>query len=211
MFELHELLCSVAKADQNPNPTPKGTPISIYGGVTYLMPSEEAKRVLGLPQVYSPKTPLGAPGFPHRSLFINTFSSKLEPNFDKLYLVTDSKDQVVAVEFATEISSKVKGYSMTSKKEWITWDFVNFRLKAVSTVSIHHRVHVSDGRSNDSSRYRSSRSGNELVEIESLFIDSKTETKQASRLLMPMPLAELCCFYIENVSASRNAFPKQSQ
>src|SRR5207244_845183 len=75
-----------------------GAGTKIYNGVTYLMDSEQAATSLGLPHSVPSRVPLATPGFPKNSLYYIGYDGAFEGRFNRLYLVTDAANQVVAIQ-----------------------------------------------------------------------------------------------------------------
>jgi hypothetical protein len=201
MTELYDVLAPFAKAVPNTAPAPD---LHIYGAVTYLMPLESAMKTLGVADQTRSKKMVACPGFPYRSLFAYSFNGNFAGGFNLLYIVTDKVDQVVAVEFSTTSPEKNHMMPRYRKKEWTTYDFINTRLKAVSTAEVLHQTKFQ---------------GPDLLCVDSVFMapdvsnrvlkvqNNRTQYGLAlkpeigTRLYLPRPLAELILHYIECVKA----------
>jgi len=98
--------------------------ISIWGKVTYLMPLQEAKKLLGLRR--SQKDSIDCAVFPPRSFFSHAFKGNFEDGFDQLYVITDFKDQVVGLQFQSNTSRPDRWfqYSNVYSTEWSLYNFV---------------------------------------------------------------------------------------
>jgi hypothetical protein len=108
----------------------KGTNITIWGKITYLMPIQKAKKALSLGR--SSKDPIACAAFPPRSFFAHAFKGSFEDGFDQLFLITDIKDQVVGVQLQCNTSRKERWfpYSGNYSTEWSLYNFVKDRKKA---------------------------------------------------------------------------------
>ncbi len=72
----------------------------IIGGVYYLMPAQEAFKILGKRPTAARK-PIEAPGFPKQSLFYYELAGDFN-SFPSLLLITDSADQTMAVQLSND-------------------------------------------------------------------------------------------------------------
>lgn len=108
----------------------QGTNITLWNGVTYLMPLQKAKQTLHLGP--SSKDSITCPAFPPRSFFSHAFKGNFEDGFDQLYLITDIRDQVVGVQLQDNVSRKERWfqYSDSYSAEWSLYNFVQDRKKA---------------------------------------------------------------------------------
>ena len=75
-----------------------GAGTKIYNGVTYLMDSEQAATNLGLAHSVPSRVLVAAPGFPRNSLYYIGYDGAFEGRFNRLYLVTDIANKVVAIQ-----------------------------------------------------------------------------------------------------------------
>ncbi|MEI7774513.1 MAG: hypothetical protein WCK17_07025, partial [Verrucomicrobiota bacterium] len=126
MKELRDLLSGFAQAAPNTGPAPG---IEIYKGIRYLMPLKDAVKALGIGQEVNSKLMVACPGFPFNALFGFSFHGSFEDGFDTVYFVTDGARQVVAVEFTNVSTKKIKLDTPLTNKAWVTFDFVNTRVK----------------------------------------------------------------------------------
>lgn len=113
----------------------------LYGGVTYLMPRLEATRALRLPNMVLSKHRVTFPGFPAHSFYIYDHDGRWENFYNKLLLVTDKTDQVVAVELIAE-NPKTDRVENFLPRNWHVFDFINFGTKALTTMLIKHEVRM---------------------------------------------------------------------
>ncbi len=114
--------------------------ITLWGKVTYLMPVEEAKTLLGLG--ISTKKGLSCSLFPPSSFFAHEFSGHFEDGMTRLTLVTDFAGQVVAVQLAdgTTRTERWMPQSTAYSSEWSLYNFVDDARKANSHWEIGFHV-----------------------------------------------------------------------
>ena len=203
MRDLGALLSPFAKAATDLAPSPG---LTIFEGVTYLMPLAQAKAALNLRQQVVPKNVVACPGFPVSSLYAYCFDAAIDGHFNKLYLVTDKADQVVAVELLAESPKRDQVDAPNNATDWHTYDFINTRVKAITTLWIDHKPFFENkGRWEQydpkySSRQPSGETG--LVRIDSLLLDPAStkgykgrgynwKPLKAMRLYLPKPMMEL--------------------
>jgi hypothetical protein len=192
-----------------PNPdTTSASPIEIYQGVTYLMPLPQAIQKLAITQRLSPKTKIVCPGFPKDSFYSYMVPGTFEGDYDQLYLVTDTADQVVAIQFVCT-SPKKRTTWWNNEASWHTYNFINNKTKAVNTIRIFHEVqyrvtnssidwHTYDARTDAQKRPL------DLVRIDSEAIALKPNSTdlhrgrimETVRWYVPRPLAELILYCV---------------
>ena len=108
-----------------------GAGTKIYKGVAYLMDSEQAVTVLGLAQSIPSRVPLATPGFPKNSLYYIAYDGAFEGHFNRLYLVTDVANKVVAIQLVDEHpKGRWKSAASLAAASWSTYNFINARLRA---------------------------------------------------------------------------------
>ena len=183
-MEIGALLRGFASASENFSQAPN---TEVYRNINYLatMKSIEPQlKQMVLKTGISPKL-LNTPGFPSYSLKIYSFDPK-DPKagfdgYDRMHIIADKVDQVVAVELTTETPSKC--HRLNLRENWYrTWDFANNMTKAMSSAAVEHEKSKTGG----------------LIVIVSAFIkpDDRTHTYpdtpiKESRLFLPVPLAEI--------------------
>jgi hypothetical protein len=114
-----------------------GAGTKIYNGATYLMNAEQAATVLGLPHSVPSRIPLAAPGFPKNSLYYIGYDSAFEGHFNRLYLVTDTANKVVAVQLVDEHpKGHWKSAAALAAATWTTYNFINARMRASDTARV---------------------------------------------------------------------------
>ena len=153
------------------------TPINIYEGVSYLMPLNEARIQLKLNSMGS-KSKIACAGLPD-GLYYYSFDGKWEGNYNKLYLVTDQRDQVVSVELVDEDPKGFSGRGYRNPKNH-TYDFVNTRVKAMDFMEVAYRLGKSE--KNDSNAFA----------VDLTFINPKlSKTLKVAKWYIPQPLVNL--------------------
>jgi hypothetical protein len=192
------LLGAHASASENLSKTPS---IRIYKNITYLATMKsiepELKQVV-LKTSVAPR-PLNTPGFPSYSLRIYSYDPR-EPRagfdgYDRMHVIVDKANQVVAVELTTETPSKANSLKLKSNL-YKTWDFANNITKAISIAEVEHETSES----------------NNLIEVRSSFLcwlrhDRSTYSYNSlekkplkeSRLYLPVPFAELILACVETL------------
>ena len=113
--------------------------LKIYGEVTYLMPLERAKEVLGLSKRVNSKNKMASSGFPASSLYHYGFTGQYEGIYNQLYIITDRADQVVSIQLVAEHPHG--DIPKVQYGDWHVYNFVNARHKALSTLQIGYSAH----------------------------------------------------------------------
>jgi hypothetical protein len=109
----------------------EGKATVIWGNLTYLMPLQEARKILNLGM--SQKTPMTCAALPPSSFFHYAFSGNFEDGFNRLYLITDFADQIVGVQLQDNTSRAERWlppYTDAYSAEWSLYNFANDRRKA---------------------------------------------------------------------------------
>ena len=201
MEDLGVLLSPFAKAAINTAPAPG---LKIYEGVTYLMPYEEARKALNLTQKVISKNKVVCPGFPRDSFFHYAFDGNFEGHFNKLYIVTDKADQVVAIQLVSESPKTDPNAAPYKATDWHTYNFVNSRTKATKRLWIEHKQFYqnrSSWREYSSTFPILIANDFSLVRIDSLLFNpdlddygnrgARWKALEAVRLYLPKPMMEL--------------------
>src|SRR5438552_7460813 len=114
-----------------------GVGTKIYNGVTYLMDSEQAATVLGLAHSVPSRVPVAAPGFPKNSTYYIGYDGAFEGHFNRLYLMTDTANNVVAIQLVDEHpKGRWKPAAALAAATWSTYNFINARMRASDTVRV---------------------------------------------------------------------------
>lgn len=210
MQELATLISPFAKPARNTAPSPG---LKIFEGVTYLMPYEEARKILNLNQRMVPKSMIESAGFPRSSLYVYAFDGTFEGHFNKLYLMTDKADQVVSVHLVAGSPKRDLVDAPARPTDWHTYNFVNARAKAVPSLWIGHKQFYQER--GQWSEYRPTGSYQQVVQsagllrIDSVLIDPNSRRDddyrdanwralEAVRWYVPQPLMELILHCIRN-------------
>ena len=164
-----------------------GAGTKIYNGVTYLMDSEQAATVLGLAHSVPSRVPVAAPGFPKNSTYYIGYDGAFEGHFNRLYLVTDTAKQVVAIQLVDEHpKGRWKSAAALAAATWITYNFINARMRASDTVRVQA---VSKRQGNiiliDTQVYQRvrTRAGRKNVD--------RYEEQENAKLFIPIPFARI--------------------
>ena len=164
-----------------------GAGTEIYDGVNYLMDSEQAVAALALARTLASRVPLATPGFPKNSLYYMAYDGAFEGHFNRLFLVTDVANKIVALQLLDE-HPKAKWKSATSlaAASWVTYNFVNARIRAsdlmrVQAVAKRHSAVITI----ETHMYQRLRStvGRKVVE--------RYEEQESSKLFLPVPFARI--------------------
>ena len=197
MKELRDLLSGFAKAAPNTGPAPD---IEIYKGIRYLMPLKDAVKTLGLGQEVNSKLMVACPGFPFNSLFGFSFHGNFDGGFDTVYIVTDGARQVVAVEFTNVSVKKTNIVARQSTKGWVTFDFINTRIKGQTDAAVRHSTdQVGKVLKIDSvfvNPTKSNKPGSSEYGAPSYAYEYGVQFMHPTRLYLPQPLAELILYRI---------------
>lgn len=208
MKDLGVLLSPFAKPAENTSPVPG---LKIYGGVSYLMPLEQAKSVLGITQNVVAKNKVVCAGFPKDSFFHYAFDGNFDGHFNKLYIVVDKADQVVAIQLVAE-KPQIRDFGVIylnyEKMDWHTYNFVNSRSKGSTRLLIEFKqmFETKDRWMTYKATMSSMQPKTEidLLRLESILVNpgSGQSTKEqkaleAVRLYLPRPVMELIlsCVY----------------
>ena len=164
-----------------------GAGTKIYNGVTYLMDSEQAATVLGLAHSVPSRVPVAAPGFPKNSTYYIGYDGAFEGHFNRLYLVTDTANKVVAIQLVDEHpKGRWKSAAALAAATWSTYNFINARMRASDTVRVQA---VSKRQGNiiliDTQVYQRvrTRAGRKNVD--------RYEEQENAKLFIPIPFARI--------------------
>ncbi len=164
-----------------------GAGTKIYNGVTYLMDSEPAATTLGLPHSVPSRVPVATSGFPKNSLYYIGYDGAFEGHFNRLCLVTDVANKVVAVQLVDEHpKSRWKSAAALAAATWSTYNFINARMRASDTTRV---------------QAVSKRQGNIILIETQMYQGVRTrvgrknvdryEEQENTKLLMPIPFARI--------------------
>jgi hypothetical protein len=114
-----------------------GAGTKIYNGITYLMDSEQAATNLGLAHSVPSRVPVAVPGFPKNSMYYVGYDGAFEGHFNRLYLVTDIANKVVAIQLVDEHpKGRWKSAAALAAATWSTYNFINARMRASDTARV---------------------------------------------------------------------------
>ena len=164
-----------------------GAGTKIYNGVTYLMDSEQAATNLGLAHSVPSRVPVAAPGFPKSSMYYMGYDGAFEGHFNRIYLVTDTANKVVAIQLVDEHpKGRWKSAAALAAATWSTYNFINARMRASDTARV---------------QAASKRQGNIVVIDTQVFQRVRTrvgrtnvdryEEQENAKLLIPTPFARI--------------------
>jgi hypothetical protein len=164
-----------------------GAGTKIYNGITYLMDSEQAATNLGLAHSVPSRVSVAAPGFPKNSLYYIGYDGAFEGRFNRLYLVTDIANKVVAIQLVDEHpKGRWKSAAALAAATWSTYNFINARMLASDTARV---------------QAVSKRQGNIVVIDTQVFQRVRTrvgrtnvdryEEQENAKLLIPTPFARI--------------------
>ena len=164
-----------------------GAGTKIYNGVTYLMDSEQAATNLGLAHSVPSRVPVAAPGFPKNSMYYVGYDGAFEGHFNRIYLVSDTANKVVAIQLVDEHpKGRWKSAAALAAATWSTYNFINARMRASDTARV---------------QAVSKRQGNIVVIDTQVFQRVRTrvgrtnvdryEEQENAKLLIPIPFARI--------------------
>jgi hypothetical protein len=164
-----------------------GSGMNIYNGVRYLMDSEQAVGLLGLRGNIPSRVKLATPGFPRDSIYYIGYDGAFEGHFNRLYLVTDTANKVVAIQLVDEHpKSSWESTCGSESATWNTYNFINTRLRASDAV----RVDADSNREGDAIRIEThmyqhirTRLGRKNV--------NRCQEMENTKLLIPIPFARI--------------------
>jgi hypothetical protein len=114
-----------------------GAGTKIYNGITYLMDSEQAATNLGLAHSVPSRVPVAAPGFPKNSMYYVGYDGAFEGHFNRIYLVSDTANKVVAIQLVDEHpKGRWKSAAALAAATWSTYNFINARMRASDTARV---------------------------------------------------------------------------
>ena len=179
------LVCKAATCSEGVDLSGAGT--KIYNGVTYLMDSEQAATVLSLAHSVPSRVPVASPGFPKNSIYYIGYDGAFEGHFNRLYLVTDTANKVVAIQLVDEHpKGRWKSAAALAAATWSTYNFINTRMRASDTARV---------------QAASKRQGNSIVIDTQVYQRVRTrvgrknidryEEQENAKLFIPTPFARI--------------------
>lgn len=160
--------------------------LELVPGIRYLMPLEDALKVIG-GQVES-RNGISTPGFPDRSLFSVAVSGNFGQGFNRMFLVLDTKSQVVSVQFLDQSPGgpdRGPGNGMANSqvvvkqfKGWSTYNFINLNKKSSTSASVTMGI-KKVGRKNPA-----------VYQVNCKFL-SRGQIKERVRWFVPQPIVDV--------------------
>ncbi|MEI6537711.1 MAG: hypothetical protein WCN98_20370 [Verrucomicrobiaceae bacterium] len=111
----------------------------IYPGLPFLAPLVTATKILNLDSAQVAKSKVSTAGFPQDSFTAHVYTGVFPGGFSRLYLVTDSDDQVVSV-LLVDSESKTRVTNEPDSSGYHTYNFIAGAGKAGSGLVVRHRV-----------------------------------------------------------------------
>lgn len=184
--DFNSLLQGVAApaADLKPD-----TSIVIFGQIFYLMPIQEAARLIGKPT--GVRRRITAQGFPKDSFHYYSVSDNFGNGFERMLLITDNSDRIVAVQLLNERPGKDLWLDpQLFNERWSAYNFVEAKNKGNPKWKIGLRAEK-DG--------RVVRIDSELVSHDPQGYFGLGDSKERSQLYMPEPVANLVLLRIREL------------
>ena len=130
---------------------------------------------------------MATPGFPKNSLYYIGYDSAFEGHFNRIYLVTDTANKVVAIQLVDEHpKGRWKSAAALAAATWSTYNFINARMRASDTTRV---------------QAVSKRQGNIVVIDTQVYQRVRTrvgrnnvdryEEQENAKLLIPIPFARI--------------------
>ncbi len=135
MRDLQRLFAPQAKPSADLN---AGTQLMMADGIPYLCPLRLAEERLHVAGRSSTRTLVSCPGFPKGSVYYHSYDGQFEGRYNRMYIVVDSAEQLLSVQLVDE-SPDAAG-RMHWDKNWLCYNFVNYRVKTMPRLQIAHEV-----------------------------------------------------------------------
>lgn len=169
--------------DLTPHPS-----ITIYKNVTYLMPLNKALEKLSISNKLSSKNALNNTAFPASSFYYYSYPGRYEGKFNLLLLVTDTSNQIVAIQLVEETPKDQENDWDVSW--WVRWKTLNrlfniiqMRTKASSNVTIFYRIENANG----------------VYKVYTRLVDNSGKSKENVCLYIPQPLVNLVLYRLSKL------------
>ncbi|MFH0953398.1 MAG: serine/threonine-protein kinase [Verrucomicrobiota bacterium] len=187
--DLRDLLSDQGKAGVNLSPD---SSLVLFGQIYYLMPVQEAAKIIGQP--LAPRKNMNCPGFPRDSFFYYSTEGNFGDGFDRLLLVTDSTDHVVAVQLVNEHPDESLWLDPQAfADKWHAYNFVQLRTRGSAKWRIGQRVQNTN---------RVVRIDTELVANDEYGYFGLGDSKERVSLFLPQQLVNLILFRIEKLTST---------
>ena len=115
------------------------TSIEVYPGLPFLTPLASAKKILHLEAARSSTSKISTPGLPQESFSATVFTGIFPGGFERLYLITDSADQVVSA-MLMDAGSRTRVANETDVSGYHTYNFVTGSSKASNNLVVKHEL-----------------------------------------------------------------------
>jgi hypothetical protein len=164
-----------------------GAGTKIYNGATYLMDSEQAATILGLAHTVPSRVPVATPGFPKNSMYYIGYDGAFEGHFNRLYLVTDVANKVVAIQLVDEHpKGRWKSAAALATATWSTYNFINARMRASDSM----RVQAVSKRQGNVITIETQLYQRVRTRVEKKNVD-RYEEQENAKLFIPIPFARI--------------------
>lgn len=201
MKELQTVLAPFAKASLELSVTEFP---NIWGGVTLMMPLNEAIKMLGIKTMGSMRQAVGYPGLPRDSFYYREYRENREIDgitFNVLYVVTDNRDQVLAIQFVCETPKA--GLPVLLEENRLSYNFINFRKRTAKNlkVGVEGRIEEQMGSFASPSQLASetdaSRTPDSVILVRSWVARNNTKPLEVAYLYIPTRVAQLVIYSLE--------------
>lgn len=174
--------------------------IELFNGVKYLMPFEEAVKVLGISQRLPSAKKVVCPGLPRDTLNYISFEGLFDGAFNRMDIVTDLANQVVTLQIVNE-NPKEASRSSDVKGE-LTYNFIGYRVKAMTYMKVKYLPEVYVKTFNHWGKVENygsilKRENPQLLRVESHLVDKEYKLKESVRWFVPKPFAALVLYCIQ--------------
>lgn len=115
------------------------TAIEVYPGIPFLTPLATAEKTLNLEEARSLKARISTPGLPQHSFNAHQFTGVFPGGFNRLYLVTDSDDQVISV-LLVDSSARTRVPNEPDTTGFHTYNFITGAGKAAAFLVVRHQI-----------------------------------------------------------------------
>jgi len=174
----------VANIDLKPD-----TSLTIYGQVYYLMPVKEAARIMKKPP--GPRKRMNCPGFPKDSFFYYVIAGNFGDGFNKILLITDSTDRIVAVQLNNNHPDKDLWLDpQYFQDRWHVSNFVEVKTKGNKKWKVGHRPEMTG---------RVLRIDTELCAGDPNGYFGLGDSKQRVSLYLPEPILNLILYRLQTL------------
>ncbi len=179
--ELDYLLSQHGTPEINLEPQPE---ILVFDAIFFLMHIDDALQWLEIARPV--RRPVVCPGFPEDSMFYYKVSGEYRSGFDRLLLVTDARDQVVAAQLMSEVPREHPWLDAGCfEGPWRTYNFIQTRTKPNAAWKVGYKVEAE----------------RDMVRLDSELIDpdgAPALSLARVSLYMPKPLVNLILYRLNS-------------